>query len=120
MEQYIGREIHIASNVSAEHGGVKCWILTSSTEPCRVLCSCETIGKPAFVRSVRDGKEQAREVTSHVIGSVFTPVQNRRNGYASVMLDLLARRLATECEFDTLYSDVGKVRPGLNTTGEFW
>ncbi|RPB23732.1 hypothetical protein L211DRAFT_838167 [Terfezia boudieri ATCC MYA-4762] len=108
VEQYIGREIHIANNVSAEHGGVKCWILTSSVEPCRVLCSCETMGKPAFVLSVKDGKEQAREVTSYIIGSVFTPEQNRRNGYASIMLDLLARRLAMECEFDALYSDLGK------------
>lgn len=114
VEQYIGREIHIANNVSPEHGGMEFWVLTTSAEPCRVLCSCETMGKPAFVRSVKDGNEHARKTTSYVVGSVFTPEQNRGNGYASVMLDLLARMLATECEFDALYSDVGKVHPGLN------
>jgi len=113
VEQYIGREIHLANIIDTEHGGMKCWILTSSAEPYRILCSCETTGKPAFVRSVKGGKEQAREVTSYVIGNVFTLEQNRGNGYASVMLDLLAQRLATECEFDALYSDVGKVRPQL-------
>lgn len=109
MEQYIGREIHIASQTLTQNGGIRFWVLTPSSEPSQLLCSCESIAKPAVVRSAtKDGKEEVREVTSHVIGSVFTPPHNRGNGYASIMMSMLGSRLECECEFDALYSDIGK------------
>lgn len=84
------------------------WVLTDTSNPSKILCSCEYIPKPAVVRT-RCGDVQTREVKSPVIGSVFTPQSNRGKGYASLMINMLAQRLGSECEFDALYSDIGKV-----------
>lgn len=84
------------------------WILTDALDPSKILCSCECIPKPAVVRT-RSGDVQTREVKSYVIGSVFTPQINRGKGYASDMIITLAGKLHPECEFDALYSDIGKV-----------
>lgn len=111
MEQYIGREIHIASQELTKDGGIRFWVLTLASSPQKLLCSCESIAKPAIVRTAnKHGKDEVvKQVKSHVIGSVFTPEQNRGKGYASIMLDLLGEKLRGECEFDSLYSDIGKV-----------
>ncbi|KAF8463539.1 hypothetical protein BDZ91DRAFT_764653 [Kalaharituber pfeilii] len=105
VEQYLGREEHIASQPLTRNGGIKFWVLTDATDPTKVLCSCETMAKEAVVRLRNGGVERT---LSHVIGSVFTPEKNRGRGYASVMLDKMTELLDGVCLFDALYSDIGK------------
>lgn len=76
-----------------------------SLEP---LCACETFNrKRAFVKSV--GKSVA-QVPVVGVASVFTPSKNRGNGYAGLMMRLLAKRLPEITGgkgYSVLYSDVG-------------
>lgn len=80
-----------------------------------MLCSCETTSRPAVVRT-RIGGVQTKEVKSYAVSSVFTPQSNRGKGYASLIMQILGQKLNTECEFDALYSDIGKVGISMRLT----
>lgn len=105
VDEYIGRENHLASQTLTANGGINFWVLVNECRPNNVLCSCESINKEAVVKTA-DGKTEV--VRSHIIGSVYTPIANRGNGYATVMMNLLAEVLDKTCLFDALYSDIGK------------
>lgn len=113
VEKYHAREQTLASTPLTRNGGLSAWVLVNPEDPHEVLSSCETIKKGAFVSSLPangDDVSSVKQVTAHGVGSVFTPVEHRGNGYARTMLQLLAETLrkGNYDGFSVLYSDIGK------------
>lgn len=109
------------------------WALVPRANPDILLAHCEIYGRGAFV-NVGNGLEERQ---SYIIASVFTPVENRRKGYARHMLRLLHYILAPreamppfpeawgappenigDAAFSVLYSDVGREYYKTCTLGE--
>ena len=98
----------------AKNGGMTNWILVLKDAPPgkrRILCSCESFRKRSLTS---DAGGRVSDNIVHGIASVFTPVPYRHQGYASRMMQELAKRLYTwqtdeiPCAGTTLYSDIGK------------
>lgn len=113
IEAYLRREAYLGNQDSTRNGGMTYWALVdTNTSPRRVLASCETHKKKAYVWS--NGK--LKETVVHGIGSVFCPPQFRRRGYAGRMMLELGQALKKwqggneeGCAFSILFSDIGKV-----------
>ncbi|KAG0632653.1 hypothetical protein HOY80DRAFT_786773 [Tuber brumale] len=110
LKQYLKREEVLSSTTLTGNGGLTNWVLVDpTTNPATVLASCESIRKEVFV--VEAGSNEVRVSYGHGIGSVFTPVEMRGKGYASIMLKMLAEELkwhGGESALSALYSDIGK------------
>ncbi|KAI5804991.1 hypothetical protein EDC01DRAFT_641664 [Geopyxis carbonaria] len=113
VQIYHKRERLLASQPLCRNGGLSSWVLVDPAEDHKVLSSCETIKKDAFVsRPPIDGelKPEVETVVAHAIGSVFTPMEHRGQGYAGIMLQQLSDMLSrgNNHGFSVLYSDIGK------------
>ncbi|KAF8534583.1 hypothetical protein BDD12DRAFT_755913, partial [Trichophaea hybrida] len=107
------RERVLASTQLTRNGGISSWVLINPADPHKILSSCETIKKDALISEapVNSGRaSMVRRVTAHAVGSVFTPTEQRGNGYAANMLRLLAETMkrGNPAGFNVLYSDIGK------------
>jgi len=114
VETYHARERTLASTTLTGNGGILSWVLVNPADPDKILSSCETIKKDALISQPlikQDSPSTVRAVAAHGVGSVFTPSDQRGNGYAGVMLRLLAETLkrGNPNGFNVLYSDIGKV-----------
>lgn len=106
------------SQALTRNGGILHWVLVDKAKPDVVLSTCETIRKGALVK-YKDGRI-VRSV-SHVIGSVYTPLEHRGKGYGKAMLELVAKEITelrldvggksevVKSPFSVLYSDIGRV-----------
>lgn len=114
VETYHARERLLASTPLTRNGGLKCWVLVNpDNNLSKILSSCETITKNAFISAPPVGDRITSTVVTvkaDAVGSVFTPVEQRGNGYARTMLQLLREMLMRKNEegFSVLYSDIGK------------
>jgi hypothetical protein len=115
---YVQREISLLNALQAQGKRTSYWVLVDGAfhaNPRRILASCQTIQKQAFLA------EEGRvcEVTVHAITNVFCDTRYRGKGYASRMLLELQRvlgggqstlddRTSTTSPFTILYSDLGK------------
>ncbi|PWW79993.1 hypothetical protein C7212DRAFT_163264 [Tuber magnatum] len=110
LKQYLNREEVLSSTTLTGNGGLTNWALVDpTTSPATVLASCESIRKEVFV--VEAGTNEMRVSHGHGIGSVFTPIEMRGKGHASIMLKMLAEELkwhGGESALSALYSDIGK------------
>ena len=116
IEAYLRREKCLASQPSAQEGGLSSWILVNSEskeEPRNILSSCESWRKKAILAR-QDGTIE--DVVSHGIGSVYCREEYRGKGYSNRMLQELRRKLESwqqedgkKASFNVLYSDIGKV-----------
>lgn len=110
-EQYLVREELLASTPLTANGGIQHWVLVDPTIiPNRVLASCETIRKDVFTAPANS--RRVDKESGYAIGSVFTPPEMRWNGYARILLKMMADMLMDldGCnELSVLYSDIGKV-----------
>ena len=116
VETYHLREKMLASTTACKNGGLSCWVLVNPSEnPNKVLSSCETIKKEAFIsKPPVNGNlnSEVVEVVAQAIGAVFTPIEHRGKKYAGQMLRLLADTLVRQDNktFSVLFSDIGKVK----------
>lgn len=127
-EAYLRRESHLCQQTLTREGGLTFWVLVdpvpaASSKPRRILASCETLRKKAWVTYPTDEeKSSVTEVICHSVGSVFTPPPLRGHGYAGCMIDQLGKALSTWQASDSpvrehqvpvaasvLFSDIGKV-----------
>jgi len=116
-EVYFRRERLLGSSYIAANGGITRWILIDEAdkEPApTILSACETFRKKALVVQ-KSTDEQARDIISHGIGSVFCRNEFRGKGYAGRMIAELSKVLetwqqnnGTKSLFNVLYSDIGK------------
>ncbi|PUU77495.1 hypothetical protein B9Z19DRAFT_169107 [Tuber borchii] len=110
LKQYLKREEILANTTLTGNGGLTNWALVDpTTSPATVLASCESIRKEVFF--LEAGSNEVRVSHGHGIGSVFTPVEMRGKGYASLMLKMLREELKShggENALSVLYSDIGK------------
>ncbi|KAG5979557.1 hypothetical protein E4U55_005019 [Claviceps digitariae] len=127
-QAYVSREERLLDLRLTKDGGLTTWILTQDTTTTnnsidgtnntnnasgrQILSSLETYRKRAIVR---DPNGTVRDVTAHGIATVFTAPENRRKGYCSKLLSLLADELTHQqshepgsAEFSILFSDIGK------------
>ena len=113
VEAYTRREAYLLDQDLTRNGGLTYWALVQGQGPTRkVLASCETLRKHALV--YQDGRVE--QVTCHGVASVFCPPENRGQGYAGTMINLLGECLrdwqtessGKQCLFSILYSDIGK------------
>jgi len=111
LKQYLKREEILSNTTLTGNGGLTNWALVDpTTTPATVLASCESIRKEVFF--LEAGSNEVRVSHGHGIGSVFTPVEMRGKGYASLMLKMLREELKShggESALSALYSDIGKV-----------
>ena len=131
LPAYLRREDFLAQQALTCNGGITVWILIDTAEPTppngqprRILSSCETIRKRAFVKASHGA---LKEVTSHSIGSVFCNSEYRRRGYTKRMMRELGHKLDTwqpkegqTIPFTVLYSDIGKVRAAMPHITRSW
>lgn len=116
VEAYHLREKVLSSTAACRNGGLSSWVLVNPSEdPNKVLSSCETIKKEAFISKPQvngDLYSEVVEVVAQAIGAVFTPIEHRGKKYAGQMLRLLAETLARQDNktFSVLFSDIGKVK----------
>ncbi|KAL8283816.1 hypothetical protein RQP46_005248 [Phenoliferia psychrophenolica] len=84
LEQFTRRELLLKSTPFGQT--LQCWVLAPSADPTTrdFFCSCETFRRPVLLSS------GARKVCYSNAG-VFTPIENRRKGYARQMMDELNR-----------------------------
>lgn len=117
LPAYLRREEFLVNQSLTRDGGISFWILVdnsaSPSTPRRILASCETIRKKAFI--AKPGR-RVKEVVSHGVGSVFCDPQLRGRGFAGRMMRELGQRLdawqqeaETTTNFTVLFSDIGKV-----------
>ena len=115
VEAYLRRERYLSQQDLTKDGGITFWVLVFDDEKTGkrlVLSGCETLRKRGLVS--RNGGE-GRDVVSHGVGGVFTPLEFRRRGYAARMLKELGEIIGQyqndgmSCGFSILYSDIGKV-----------
>lgn len=117
LPAYLRREEFLGNQPLTCNGGLSFWVLvdssTPSSNPRRILASCETIRKRALI--AKPGR-RVEEVVSHGIGSVFCDPQFRGRGYTGRMmrelggkLDTSRREAETTTGFTVLFSDIGKV-----------
>lgn len=115
VETYRLREQTLASTTLCKNGGISTWVLVNpSDDPNKLLSSCETIKKEAFIaKPPVNGNmwSEVVEVVAPAIGCVFTPIEHRGKKYAGHMLQMLAESLMRQDEhaFSILFSDIGKV-----------
>ncbi|PPQ63368.1 hypothetical protein CVT24_005633 [Panaeolus cyanescens] len=139
LEKYLERDEKTEQHEIAKNGRLVTWVLVhrESPEGLDFLCACETyvFMLMMFKREgavFRKGDTGIRDVACYGIASVFTPVENRKKGYAAHMMRLLhwvlgprsslpeqfpvqwgappERRdsdLVGDAAFSVLYSDIG-------------
>src|SRR3954471_20058278 len=96
LEQYREREAALRAHPFC--AGMRTWLLTEGDE---VLASCETFDNVSRLGDARG--------TSWLLASVCTEQALRGRGYATRMMDLLARRADAEgVQACVLFSDVGE------------
>ncbi|KLO13256.1 hypothetical protein SCHPADRAFT_828329 [Schizopora paradoxa] len=144
-EQYRARDSQMDPMEHAAEGKLVTWVLAPRESPTTLdfKCSCETYRRKGLVK--RPGSSTVEEVFGYGIASVFTPPQNRGQGYARHMMRLLHWVLAPRNEFpafpetwgappplypgcgdasfSALYSDVGDEfyrHAGPDETSEGW
>ncbi|KAI5121874.1 hypothetical protein M0805_001082 [Coniferiporia weirii] len=129
LEQYLARESQLDVAEHAASGKFTTWVLAPRDDPTTLdfKCSCETYRRKGLVRYPNSASPE--EVIGYGIASVFTPLRNRRKGYARVMMSLLHWVIAprallppfpkqwgapppepADCgnaKFSVLYSDIG-------------
>ncbi|KAJ2994456.1 hypothetical protein HDV02_001547 [Globomyces sp. JEL0801] len=105
LEEYFERESYLASSKFSKESLIS-WFLVDSDSPEDILSSCETYRIPCLL-STNDGIVKG---FCFAIGSVYTPTQHRRKGYASEMMKLLQNTLKSfkDSVASTLYSDIGR------------
>ncbi|KAI9761031.1 MAG: hypothetical protein M4579_001294 [Chaenotheca gracillima] len=123
VSAYLERENFLFGQPLTKDGGITHWALVDTSVPResrRILASCESIRKKAFVAvTTEDGRVQVDQVLSHGVGSVFCDPALRGRKYAGRMMKELGKKLRTwqidekvpgrkRCLFSVLYSDIGK------------
>jgi len=70
------------------------WVLAPAAEPATLdfFCSCESWRRPVLFSPAGSGT--VRRTVGYSIGSVFTPLEHRKKGYAQAMMTLLHDKLA--------------------------
>lgn len=109
LDSYLSREVHLGEQLLTRNGGISYWVLTVRDTPDakeRVVSGCESIRKIAVLKR----GDKVEEVQGYGVCSVFTPKENRGEGYATKMLEGLAKWYDGEgkAKFSVLWSDVGK------------
>ncbi|KAF9462965.1 hypothetical protein BDZ94DRAFT_1219118 [Collybia nuda] len=99
QEEYLARDAFTDRFENAANGKLITWVLAERNDPTSLnfLCSGETFRRKGVVwRSTGGRAPQPEKVTCYAIASVFTPLENRKKGYAKHMMSLLHWVLAAE------------------------
>ncbi|KAF9078124.1 hypothetical protein BDP27DRAFT_1441423 [Rhodocollybia butyracea] len=102
LDEYIQRDLDLEKSECGKDGKHTTWVLAPRSDPETLdfLCSCETFRRTGLVVMAKDDFEASNaaskkgsgsvvEVECYGIASVFTPPQNRKKGYAHLMMSLL-------------------------------
>ncbi|KAJ6569531.1 hypothetical protein B0H19DRAFT_1209444 [Mycena capillaripes] len=97
LEEHLAREISQDQLESSRDGRFITWVLAPRQDPQTLdfKCACETLKRTGLI--VDPTKNKAAEtVTCYAVASVFTPPENRGNGFARHMMRLVNWVVADE------------------------
>ncbi|KAL2866451.1 GNAT family N-acetyltransferase [Aspergillus lucknowensis] len=113
VPQYLEEYAYLLTAPLARNNGITQWVLVDENQPIdrrKVLASCETFFKRALTT---DPDGVCRQVIAHGVASVYCEPGLRKRGYASRLLNELAKTLPSwqtddgiRCVASVLYSDI--------------
>ncbi|KAJ3984158.1 hypothetical protein F5890DRAFT_1518938 [Lentinula detonsa] len=97
LDEYVQRDIDLQNSECGRDGRYLTWVLAPRNDPHTLdfLCSCKTFRRAGLTArrnhnsSDSDSEPLIEPVECYGIAAVFTPPENRRKGYARLMMSLL-------------------------------